>query len=196
MGEGLNRWGILGILLIASGSYFLGLGPGHRRFWDPIKALARETGARLMLLVAAIYSVTAALFKLAILHSDPAFFGVAYPLTAIGLMTGRLSLEPRNGPCRPCRPATAGGWRRDSCFALSTLSLANGVKLAPVTYLVAVKRLSLLISVALGGMWLRERPFLPRLLAAGPDVRRGGADYFKRVSSEQKAVSSKGRARL
>ncbi len=35
LGEGLNRWGILGTLLIASGSYFLGQGPGRRRFWDP-----------------------------------------------------------------------------------------------------------------------------------------------------------------
>ncbi len=165
LGEGLNRLGILGILLIASGSYFLGLGPNHRRLWDPIKALARETGARLMLLVAAIYSVTAALFKLAILHSDPAFFGVAYPLLAIGLMTAGYPFSRERA--LPALSARYGWWLAAGFFfALSTLSLANGVKLAPVTYLVAVKRLSLLISVALGGMWLRERPFLPRLLAA------------------------------
>ena len=29
LGEGLNRWGILGIMFIASGSYFLGLGNGR-----------------------------------------------------------------------------------------------------------------------------------------------------------------------
>ena len=165
LGEGLNLWGILGTLLIASGSYFLGLGPGRRRFWDPVKALARETGARLMLAVAAIYSLTAALFKLAILHSDPAFFGVAYPLTAIGLVTAGYPFSRARS--LPALKARYGWWLAAGfCFAVSCLSLAQGVKLAPITYLVAVKRLSLLLSVVLGGLWLRERPFLPRLLAA------------------------------
>jgi uncharacterized membrane protein len=41
------------------------------------------------------------------------------------------------------------------------------MELAPAAYLVAVKRLSLLFSVLLGGLWLQERPILPRLLGAG-----------------------------
>lgn len=52
-------------------------------------------------------------------------------------------------------------------MALSILSVAQGLTLAPAAYTIAVKRLSLLISVFLGGMWLKERPFLPRLLGAG-----------------------------
>jgi drug/metabolite transporter (DMT)-like permease len=164
LGEGLNRWGILGTCLVASGSYFLGLGTGLRGLWAPFQALARELGAKLMLAVAALYSMTAALFKLAILHSDPAFFGVAYPLTFTGLLlTGYPLSRARTWPL-----LNQSGWwlAAGCCFALSTLSLAGGVKLAPITYLVSVKRLSLLISVALGGMWLQERPILPRLAAA------------------------------
>lgn len=163
LGEDLSRWGILGILLIAGGSYFLGLGPGRRRVLDPFKALAREPGARLMLVVAAIYSVTAALFKLAILHSAPVFFGVAYPLTFTGLMLAGYSLS-----CERAPHLTRSPWwlLAGFCFALSCLCLANGATLAPIAYLVAVKRLSLPVSVALGGMWLRERPLLPRFVAA------------------------------
>ncbi|MCX5893595.1 MAG: EamA family transporter, partial [Deltaproteobacteria bacterium] len=65
-------------------------------------------------------------------------------------------------------PFSRSGWWLVAgfCFALSSLCLASGVKLVPITYMVAVKRLSLLVSVALGGMWLKERPILPRLLAA------------------------------
>ncbi len=165
LGEDLNRWGILGTLLIAGGSYFLGLGDGRRRPWDPFLALARESGARMMLATAALYSLTAALFKLAILHSDPPFFGVAYPLTAIGLFSCGYPLSRERA--LPALFGRSGWWLvAGFCFALSTLSLANGVKLAPITYLVSVKRLSLLLSVIAGGMWLRERPFLPRLIAA------------------------------
>jgi drug/metabolite transporter (DMT)-like permease len=53
------------------------------------------------------------------------------------------------------------------CSVLSYLCLAGGMELAPAAYLVAVKRLSLLFSVLLGGLWLKERPFLPRVLGAG-----------------------------
>lgn len=164
LGEGLNHWGILGTLLIAGGSYFLGLGPGRRGILDPFKALAREPGSRLMLLVAALYSCTAALYKLAILHSAPVFFGVLYPSVFIGLMLAGYPLSrERSLPAR----SHSGWWLAAGfCFALSTLCLAGGVKLAPITYLVAVKRLSLLISVSLGGMWLKERPFLPRIVGA------------------------------
>lgn len=164
LGEGLNSWGIMGTLLIAGGSYFLGLGPGCRSFLDPFRALAREAGARLMLLVAAFYSVTAALFKLAILHSDPVFFGVAYPMTFTGIMLAGYPMTRE----RVMPPLSRSGWWLVAgfCFALSSLCLAGGVKLVPITYLVAVKRLSLLISVALGGMWLKERPILPRLFGA------------------------------
>lgn len=165
LGEGLNRWGILGTLLIAGGSYLLGLGPGRHGIWEPFKALARETGARLMLATAAIYSVSAALFKLAILHSDPVFFGVLYPLTFTGLMLAGYPLSrERTLPAL----SRSGWWLAVGFFyALSSLSLAKGVQLVPIAYLVSVKRLSLLLSVIMGGMWLRERPFLPRLLAAG-----------------------------
>jgi drug/metabolite transporter (DMT)-like permease len=168
LGEGLSRWGVLGTLLIAGGSYILGLGTGGTGrvgILAPIKALARERGALLMLLVAAIYSCTAALFKAAILRSSPVFFGVCYPLAFIGVMA--MALPVSRVHVRPTFQAHYGWWLLAGfCFALSTLSLASGIQLAPATYLIAVKRLSLLLSVLLGGWWLRERPILPRLIGA------------------------------
>jgi len=169
LGEGLNLWGVTGIFMIAGGSYILGLGvdtAGRVGIFAPFKALAREPGARLMFVVAAIYSCTAALFKLAILHSDPDFFGVAYPLLLMVLLAAAFPWNPvRLGPTIK---AHYGWWLvMGFCFALSIITLANGLKLAPATYLIAVKRMSLLLSVALGGLWLKERPFLPRLVGAG-----------------------------
>ncbi|HEX9882597.1 MAG TPA: DMT family transporter [Desulfobaccales bacterium] len=169
LGEGLNLWGVTGTLMIAGGSYILGLGvdtAGRVGIIAPLKALAREPGARLMFMVAVIYSCTAALFKLAILHSDPDFFGVAYPLILIVLLAAAFPWSPvRLGPTIK---AHYGWWLvMGFCFALSIITLANGLKLAPATYLIAVKRMSLLLSVTLGGLWLKERPFLPRLLGAG-----------------------------
>ena len=66
LGERLSRWGIASTVLIALGSYILVLGAdGNAKtgLLGPLKALAQERGARLMLLAAAIYSLSAALYK-------------------------------------------------------------------------------------------------------------------------------------
>jgi drug/metabolite transporter (DMT)-like permease len=169
LGESLNRWGVAGTVMIALGSYILGLGAdnrGQRGVLAPLKALAQEPGACLMLMVAAIYSVTAALYKAAILHSGALFFGVMYPLAVTGLMA---AAYPWNRvPLGPSLKSRGGWWVvLGFCAVLSYLCLAGGMEMAPAAYLVAVKRLSLLLSVLLGGLWLQERPILPRVLGAG-----------------------------
>jgi drug/metabolite transporter (DMT)-like permease len=169
LGERLNRWGVAGTLMIALGCYVLGLGAGgggKTGVLAPLKALAKEPGARLMLMVAAIYSLTAALYKSAILHSGALFFGTLYPLAVTGLL---MSAYPWNRVRLGPSLKSHGGWWvvLGLCGVLSYLCLAGGMELAPAAYVVAVKRLSLLLSVLLGGLWLKERPFLPRVLGAG-----------------------------
>jgi drug/metabolite transporter (DMT)-like permease len=166
LGEELGRWGIGGVFLIAGGSYILSLGAEEAGFWGPFRALAREPGPRLMLGVALLYSCTAALFKKAVLHADPAFFGVFYPILLSGVMLGGYPLaRTAGGPAFK----SIWGWGLVLGFfvALSILSVAQGLTLAPAAYMIAVKRTSLLFSVFIGGMWLKERPFLPRLAGAG-----------------------------
>ncbi len=166
LGEGLNRWGVAAVLLMAGGSYILSLSTGRFGFLAPLKALAREPGARFMLAVAVLYSCTAALGKLAILHSEPAFFGVAYPLMFSGVMlTGYPFSNPK--PARTLLARRGWGMILGLCLAATTLSQVYGLKLAPAAYLIAVKRTSVFFTVILGGLWLRERPFLPRLIGAG-----------------------------
>ena len=107
LGERLNRWGVAGTLMIALGCYVLGLGAdgqGKTGVLAPLKALAKEPGARLMLMVAAIYSLTAALYKSAILHSGaPLFRDPVSPgrHRADGV---RLSLEPGAAQAQPQGP--------------------------------------------------------------------------------------------
>lgn len=162
LGEALNVWGITGTLLIALGSYILGLQGGCQGFWAPFKALARETGARLMLGVAAIYSITAALFKVAVLHSQATFFGAFYPLVITGVMAAGYPWSRKAfGPV--LKNNFSWGMVLAFFFILSILSVAKSLELAPAAYVIAVKRTSLLIGVLLGGLWLRERPFVPRL---------------------------------
>lgn len=166
LGEALTLSGWAGLGLIAAGSYLLGLGGRPFTWWAPLAALGREPGTRLMLLVAAIYSVTAALGKLAILHSSPVFFGVFYPAVFSGLLLAGYPLtRVREG--RVLKTRLFWGMVLGVAMTASIMCHVFGMALAPAAYLIGVKRLSILFSVLLGGMVLRERPLLPRLLAAG-----------------------------
>lgn len=165
LGEGLNRWGVAAVLLMAAGSYILSLSTGLSGFLAPLKALAREPGARFMLAVAVLYSITAALGKLAILHAEPAFFGVVYPLIFSGVMLAGYPLSNPK-PAKALLARSRWGILLGLFLAATTLSQVYGLKLAPAAYLIAVKRTSVFLSVVLGGWWLKERPILPRLIGA------------------------------
>ncbi len=165
LGEAVNFAGLVGIALVAGGSYFLGLGGGRTVWWEPLAALARDPGARLMLAVAAIFSVTSALGKLAILHSEPAFFGVFYPTVVGGFMLAAYPFSRvREGKTLAVR--WVAGLLVGAAVAGEIICHVFGMSLAPAAYLIGVKRLNILFSVILGGLLLRERPLLPRLWAA------------------------------
>ncbi len=172
LGEMPGPMGLVGIALIGVGGYILSLGTGVRGFWGPLAALLRERGARMMLMVAFIFSFTATLYKLAILHSGPLFMGIVYPLWFGGVMLGGYPLSRV-----PLAKALQGRWLWGICLGVcvvtSILCFTFGVMLTSTAYLIGVKRLSLLFGVLLGGLWLHERPFLPRL--AGVLFMVGGA---------------------
>lgn len=164
--ETLTAAGWTGLGLIAAGSYLLGLGNRPLTWWEPLAALAREPGPRLMLVVAALYSFTSALGKLAILNSAPAFFGVFYPTLFSGLLVAGYPLTG-NRQGRSLVTRAPFGFLLGGAMAVSIMCHVFGMALAPAAYLIGVKRLSILFTVLLGGLILKERPILPRILAAG-----------------------------
>lgn len=172
LGEIPNEAGLAGIVLIGCGGYILSLGTGKPGILAPLAALFQERGARMMLAVAFIFSLTATLYKLAILHSAPLFMGTAYPLLFGGVMLSGYPFSQvrlTDG----FRGRWLWGLLLGVCVVTSILCFTFGVRLVPTAYLIGVKRLSLLFSVLLGGLWLNERPFLPRL--AGVLLMVGGA---------------------
>ncbi len=149
-----------GIALVCAGGYLLHLEPGMG-WLDPVRALGRERGSVLMLAVAALYSVTAALGKVAVLASDPVTFGLVY----YGILTACLT---------PWAVVREGG--RSGRAWLLTLGLVglfsavmilahfSAIRLAPASYMIAVKRTSVIWSILLGGVVFSERGWRRRLL--------------------------------
>jgi len=86
-----STFGLVGITLIVIGSYTLGVRAGTQfRLIDPLAALFRDRGVRLMLWVVLIISLSPNYNKLVVLYSDP-YFGQALMLLFIGLVFVLLS---------------------------------------------------------------------------------------------------------
>lgn len=168
LGERITLAGGMGIVLIAVGSYTLNL---HRRssgLLAPFRSIFRERGSLCMIGVAVLYAFTATLAKKAINCSSPLFFAGLYPillfvcLTPVALWKGRQELR---------LPGGNGIFRATLLPALFSLGEAiTGVialSLTNVAYMIAVKRLSLLMGIIYGHILFREEGLRERLAGGG-----------------------------
>jgi drug/metabolite transporter (DMT)-like permease len=88
LGEVPDVSGIAGIFFVALGAYLLNASELKAGLLGPLRAIRKETGSILMLIVAFIYSITSTLGKVAVLHSEAIFFGFFYPF----VLTAALSV--------------------------------------------------------------------------------------------------------
>ena len=184
LGERVSPLGLAGVCLTVAGAYALHTVPGQMTLLSPFRSMAKEEGSRLMLAVAAIYSITSVLGKQAVLHSSPAFFACFYflmlgfviplflmrnPLTGLGEGTGANGREAGGGSLLQ-RTVARGPvpWIAVGLFqAAMVFCHMWAISLTQATYMIAVKRTSLLFSILYGGLVFREKYLLPRLAAGG-----------------------------
>ena len=168
LGERITLAGGAGIVLIAAGSYTLNLRRRSSGLLAPFRSIFRERGSLCMIGVAVLYAFTATLGKKAINCSSPLFFAGLYPillcvcLTPIALWKGGHELR---------LPGGAGIFRATLLPALFSLGEAvTGVialSLTNVAYMIAVKRLSLLMGIIYGHILFRESGLRERLAGGG-----------------------------
>jgi drug/metabolite transporter (DMT)-like permease len=162
LGEKITSAGLGGIALIVVGSYCLNFSHSRAGWGAPWRAVFREPGSRLMLLVAFLYAFTSILGKLAIIHSHPFFFPVVYYL----LLCGALSLFlPFNPSARSARliEKPALGIVIGLLGALSVFSHMLAISQTQAVYMISVKRTSLLFGVLYGAQWFQEEKIRERL---------------------------------
>jgi len=166
LGENLSITGISGILLIVFGSYSLHLNALQSGWTAPIKAIFREKGSLLMLIVAFIYSITSVLGKLAIQHSNPLFFASFYYIIHGIFATLVLSILFKAYPWEVARKSPKGVLSVGMAQTITVITHMWAISLAPAAYMIAVKRLSVLFGVFLGGVVFKEEAIWVRLFGA------------------------------
>lgn len=164
IGERISLLAGTGVVLIASGAYVLNAGTVKKGFLEPFRALLRERGAVYMCLVALLFSFTATLSKKAIMLSSPLHYMAVY---WTGIVVGMIPLlfftyrgnwpeTLRNGAVRKALlPALL--------FVAAVFAAAYAMSITKVTYVTTVKRLSILFSILLAGMILKEESISERL---------------------------------
>jgi drug/metabolite transporter (DMT)-like permease len=165
LGESVTPLGIAGILCIVTGAYFLNLSQARTGLLEPFKAIFREPGSVLMLLVSFIYSITSTLGKLAILHSNPYFFGVSYYIVFALLMLSFLPLV-RGARAENLLKNPMAGLMVGVFMALMVISHMLAISMVEAAYMIAIKRTSLLFGVLYGAWLFRETKITERLTGA------------------------------
>lgn len=166
LNERPDGWGVAGIMAVCAGSYVLNMDPAQASAFAPLRAVFRETGSWMMLLVAMIYSVTSVLGKLAILHSSPLFFqmwffAVLNPLMMVFFwLFGKIRLGTVLK--HPAKGAVAG-----LLFFFHIFFHGFAIAATKAAYMISVKRLSIVLGVIFGGLVFHEANFRTRLVGAG-----------------------------
>jgi len=183
--------GMTGIAIIVCGSYVLNISAEHEHFLDPVKSMLRNRGSWYMLIVAFLFAASINYDKIAMLNSDPVF-GMAFTLLAIGGAFVLLSVMSFTaGRKRSGHPVSVPdqftGTKTASKFlpyvvpslliaffvALESISINVAYTLQIVPYVIAIKRLSIIVMVLYGTVVCREGGLAMRF--AGAALMVGGA---------------------
>jgi drug/metabolite transporter (DMT)-like permease len=170
LGEQVSLQGLAGILLVVAGAYLLNLERAQlavpRSWLAPLAAMAREQGARLMLGVALIYSLTSVLGKGAMNYMPAASFGPFY-FVLLGLFT--VVLFGWRDPAA-VRVLWRPSWRHAviaGFMALMVVTHFLALERVQVAYMISVKRTSILFGIVLGALMFAETRLLQHVAAAG-----------------------------
>ena len=164
LGEVPSVLGSVGIALVVLGALLLHARQWRESVWQPLRLIWQEPGSRYMIAVAFLYSLTSNLGKQAILHSSPVFFGAAYFLIlSLAFAPFVMAVVGWRGLPSILRKefAAIGGFE-----AVMIVTHALAIIQTNVSYMIAVKRTSVLFGLAYGAWWFGERHLAERISGA------------------------------
>jgi uncharacterized membrane protein len=165
IGEYIEWKGIVGIILIVSGSYLLNVNLKKEGIFSPLKSLLKNKGTRYMLIVSFILSISANFDKKGIESSSVLqyllFINIYITIgtTIFSISKGKFSLQ------------AVWSERKNLFFVGVLTSMAyfvhmTALSMTLVAYVIALKRTAGMISVFLGYFFLKEQNIKERLIGS------------------------------
>ena len=162
--EAPDALGLTGILLIVAGGYSIHIDKIRGGLLAPVRAIVSERGSLLMLLVAALWSISAVHDKVATVASSPACYTTFFSLVFGVLYAPLLFLGLRK------RPLDRATWPRLLLLgffaAVMILSQFTAIELTVASYVIAIKRAGMVLAVVFGYFFFKEKHLRARLTGA------------------------------
>jgi drug/metabolite transporter (DMT)-like permease len=167
LGELPSLRATFGIVVIVAGAYVLNMGGRSVALTAPFRALLVEPGARLFLIVAAIFAISGAVDKVGVAASSPVLWGALLNVFVTVALWSVMAVRGTLGAVRTTWRGAA--LRLGGAGIITAAGLAAQFAALPLTlaaYVIAVKRTSVLFSVALGSLVFGEAMPLRRFAGA------------------------------
>lgn len=156
---------LAGVLLIILGSYILNLKEKQQGYLAPFRAILEQRGSRLMLVVAFIWSITSNFDKIGVLNSTPDFWVISlFSFIAI-LLLPVITLKSSQ-PLRQLQVHYRALLLIGGLNSLTVLLQMQAIQISQVTRVIAIKRMSTLLGVLWGCLFLKEAGIRERLMGA------------------------------
>jgi drug/metabolite transporter (DMT)-like permease len=156
--------GVAGILLVVAGTYAINLEKIRGGILEPLRAIATERGSLMMLVVALLWSVTAVLDKVASLASSPSYYTTFFSIAFGILYAPALVVGLRRRPLE--RGVAARLVVLGLLSAVMIITQFTAIEMTVASYVIAVKRAGMVVSVLLGYFIFKETHLRARLAGA------------------------------
>lgn len=164
LGEFPNSIGILGIIAIVCGTYLLET-KKNGGIWGPWKAFKENKAGQLVMLVAFIYAISSNLDKIAVQNSNPITKLIIGQLLMI-LMFIPIIYFKSDQKLSEIKHYQKYFWPIGLLVALTLMAQMTAITLNMVSYIISLKRTSVLFSVILGAIAFKERNIKPKLIGS------------------------------
>lgn len=165
VGEFPTFLGLIGIILIVFGSYILNFKKRNENYLTPFKLLLSETGPRYMLIVAFLWSISSNIDKIGVLNSSPLFWTISTTSFLAAFFLPIVLLRKKHSAKVVVKnlhfliPISL-------VSALGLISQMTAISLTLVTYVVSIKRSSVVFSVLWGYLFFKEKELKTRMASA------------------------------
>jgi drug/metabolite transporter (DMT)-like permease len=166
LGEKISFKGCIGIIFLATGSFTLNLHEVRNGIFGPFRAITRQRGSVLMILVAFIYGITSSLGKMAIEHSSPLFFGATYFIVLTIIFSPIAFVMGRDIKDFVKEKRYKGLFFPGLFYSVMIASHMMAISLTKVAYMISLKRTSLIMGVIYGYFFFKEKNIRERLTGA------------------------------
>jgi drug/metabolite transporter (DMT)-like permease len=127
----------------------------QKNFLAPFSSFLQEKGSWFMLIVSILFAFAAVIGKKAILHSSPLFFSYSFFLVFCLFILGGVLIRRGNDWYKILRHSPKGLWL-GTLFMVHISFHGLGIAISTAVYMIAVKRSSILFSVILSWLILKE----------------------------------------